>query len=126
MITLCASLYFFISFVYLIWCFNEYYEIQKLYKNFADGSSRYLEENRTNFEQARITYFENDIKNNLNQANKYKRYKQLTIKLSPILLFIAPIIMWIKVILVIIQSIGQFLRYLIIDIFLDMYRKYNE
>jgi hypothetical protein len=110
----------------LIWCFNEYYESQKLYKDSADEFSTYLEENRINFDQARITYFENDIKNRLNQASKYKRYKQLTIKLSPILLFIAPIIMCIKVILIIIQSIREFLEFLIIDVLLGMYRKYNE
>jgi hypothetical protein len=110
----------------LIWCFNEYYESQKLYKNSADECKTYLEENRVNFDQARITYFENDIKNKLNQASKYKRYKRLTIKLSPILLFIAPIIMWVKVILVIAQFIREFLEFLIIDVLLDMYRKYNE
>lgn len=118
MIWLLIFSYFLISFCTICYWITEYYEFQIKYQSQLVNFRNYLETIRDSIGEQTLKNYEDYIINLEKSVNSYKNRKQMTYELSPILIFIAPIILLAMSVKQSAISILNFLR--------NMYRMYKE
>lgn len=125
MIWLLMFLYFLISFCTICYWFTEYYDLQKTYQTRLIDLRSYLETIKNSIEKQALKEHEDYLIDLEKSANSYRNRKQMTFELSPVLIFVAPIILFgigmVKSFLFILDGVKD-----LIEVCKKIYRMYEE